>query len=326
MPYPYDIKEINERAAKDPKGFALECEAIYNRKVMEAAASIAERAEISRVVFLSGPSGSGKTTTALKICDAIKNLGIYAHTISMDMYFLTSNREDAPRAEDGQHDLESPYCLDLELLNDHYRSLDRGEEVIIPHFCFNIQDRDVSKGIPLKLGNDEIVIFEGIHALNDMLADEHPNAFKLYISARSDIAENNEVFFKRTWTRLLRRVVRDELFRGMGASRTINMWANVREGEKKYISPFKYKADLLFDSSMAYEVPVMKKLAYKALSEVPDGTERLDELRTLLPALMEFQEVDSKYVPVESILREFIGGGIYESQETLGRRKEDKKR
>ena len=323
MPYPYDINEINKRASKDPKGFALECEAIYNRKVMEAAASISERAQLSRVVFLSGPSGSGKTTTALKICDAIKKLGIHAHTISMDMYFLASDRKEAPRTDDGELDLESPYCLDLKLLNEHYYKLDRGEEVTIPHFCFGKQDRDYSKCKPLKLGKDEIVIFEGIHALNDMLADEHPNAFKLYISARSDIERNHEICFKRTWTRLLRRVVRDELFRGMGALRTLTMWANVRNGEKKYISPFKYKADLLFDSSMAYEVPIMKRFAAKSLSEVPDGTKRLDELRAVLPALLEFEEIDSKLVPPESILREFIGGGIYESQETLGRRIED---
>jgi len=311
MPYPYNISEINRRAIDDPKGFAQECEAIYNRKVMEAAAAISERAEFSRVVFLSGPSGSGKTTTALKICDAIKNLGIYAHTVSMDMYYLPPDREDTPRTDDGEYDLESPYCLDIDLLNVHYKRLNRGEEVVIPHFCFDLQDRDLSKNISLKLAKDEIVIFEGIHALNDLLADRHPDAFKLYISARSDIEENHTVCFKRTWTRLLRRVVRDEMFRGMGASRTLKLWANVREGEKKYISPFKYKADLLFDSSMAYEVPIMKQLAYKAISEVPDGTERLDELRALLPALKEFEEIDSALVPPESILREFIGGGIY---------------
>jgi len=315
MPYPYDIVEINKRAAEDPEGFAYECEAIYNRKVMEAAASISERAQISRVVFLSGPSGSGKTTTAQKICDAIKKLGIYAHTVSMDMYFLASDREAAPRTDDGEYDLESPYCLDLDLLNEHYRNLDNGEEVVIPFFCFNLQNRDPLKTRTLKLGKDEIVIFEGIHALNDMLADEHPNAYKLYISARSDIEDKNEVCFKRTWTRLLRRIVRDELFRGMGASRTLKMWANVRDGEKRYISPFKYKADLLFDSSMAYEVPVMKRFALdairEAIDEVPKDTDRLEEMRALLPALMDFEEVDPGLVPRESILREFIGGGIY---------------
>jgi len=311
MPYPYNRDEINKRSAENPREFAIECEAIYNRKVMEAAAGIHERAQQSRVVFLSGPSGSGKTTTALKICDAIKDLGIYAHTVSMDMYFLAATRDGAPRTDDGEHDLESPYCLDLELLNEHFYKLDRGEKVEIPHFCFEKQDRDLSKSKHLQLGKDEIVVFEGIHALNDMLTDEHPNAFKLYISARSDVETNREVCFKRTWTRLLRRVVRDELFRGMGASRTLAMWANVRKGEKEYISPFKYKADLLFDSSMAYEVPVMKHFAYKALSEVPDGIDRLEELRCLMPALREFEEIDASLVPPESILREFIGGGIY---------------
>jgi uridine kinase len=311
MPYPYDIEAINRQVTDNPKGFALECEAIYNRKVMEAAAGICERSQYSRIVFLSGPSGSGKTTTALKICDAIKNLGIFAHTISMDMYFLSSTREGAPRTDDGEEDLESPYCMDLELLNDHYRALDLGDEVAIPHFCFNMQKRDTEKSKPLKLKENEIVIFEGIHALNDMLADEHPNAFKLYISARSDITYKNEVCFKRTWTRLLRRIVRDELFRGFGALRTLGMWDNVRDGEKKYISPFKYKADLLFDSSMAYEVPVMKQFAANAIKEVPDGTKRQEELRAVLKSLMEFEELDPKLVPPESILREFIGGGIY---------------
>ena len=311
MPYPYDIAMINEQAKKDPKGFALECEAIYNRKVMEAAASICERAQVIGVVFLSGPSGSGKTTTAQKICDAIKGLGIHAHTVSLDKYYQSRDPETAPRTEDGDFDLESPYLLDLELLNDHFHSLARGEEVLIPHFSFNKQERDPSKAISLKLGKDEIVIFEGIHALNDMLADEHPDAFKLYISARSDVINNNEVFFKRTWTRLLRRVVRDELFRGNGAATTLKMWDNVRDGEKKYISPFKYKADLLFDSSMAYEVPIMKRYATKAIHEVPDGTRRQEELRAVLLALLEFEEIDSEIVPPESILREFIGGGIY---------------
>jgi uridine kinase len=312
MPYPYNIKSINKRVAEDPEGFALECEAIYNRKVMEAAAGIYERAQISQVVFLSGPSGSGKTTTAQKICDAINNLGIHAHTVSLDKYYLSQNHDAAPRTDDGEVDLESPFCLDLKLLNEHFHRLEFGEEVLIPHFCFELQERDPSMAAPLKLEENEIVIFEGIHALNDMLADEHPNAFKLYISARSDIEDSSGICFKRTWTRLLRRVVRDELFRGMGASRTLKMWANVRDGEKKYISPYKYKADLLFDSSMAYEVPVMKRFALKAISEVPDGTERLDELRALLPVLREFEEVDPELVPRDSILREFIGGGIYE--------------
>ena len=311
MPYPYNIEETNKRASRDPEGFARECEAIYARKVMEAAAQIKERAEKSRVVFLSGPSGSGKTTTALKIGSALESIKIRAHTVSLDRYYVTLDPKTAPRTDDGEIDLESPFCLDLDQLNDHFTALDRGEGVMIPHFNFKTQSRDRSKEMPLKLGPGEIVIYEGIHALSDMLADGHPDAFKLYISARSDIERGGELFFKRTWTRVLRRVVRDELFRATGASETLKLWANVREGEKKFISPFKHKADVMFDSSMAYEVPVMKRFALKALTEVPDGVDRFDELHALLSALREFEEVDPKFVPPESILREFIGGGMY---------------
>lgn len=314
MPYPYNITNINRRAFEDSKGFARECEAIFNRKVAEAAAMIAERATAadSHVVFLSGPSGSGKTTTARKICDSLENLGMHAHTISLDEYYNSPNPETSPKTESGEYDLESPYCLDLKLLNDHFRLLEEGAEVLIPHFNFEVQKRDPEKAMPLKLGKEEIVIFEGIHALNDMLTDEHPKAFKLYISARSDIERFGEVSFKRTWTRLLRRVVRDEFFRGKGAADTLKMWGTVRDGEKKYISPFKYKADILFDSSLEYEVPVLKRFALKAFSEVPEGTERIEEMRNLLPRLIEFEEIEPEVVPTDSILREFIGGGIYE--------------
>jgi len=314
MPYPYYIDIVNKKAAGDPEGFARECEAIFNRKVAETAATIAEQTEAadSHVVLLSGPSGSGKTTTAQKIRDALKRIGVFAHTISMDKYFVTPDPVTSPRTADGEYDRESPYCLDLELLNSHFYALERGEEILIPHFDFAVQARDPSIKIPLRLGRNEIVIYEGIHALNDLVADEHPEAFKLYISARSDVKNYGRLCFKRTWTRLMRRIVRDELFRGTGAAETLQMWANVRHGEKIYISPFKYKADILFDSSMEYEVPVMKQFALKALGEVPDGIERLDELRTMLPSLKEFEEVDAAFVPGDSILREFIGGGIYE--------------
>ena len=315
MPYPYYIDIINKRAAGDPVGYAHECEAIFDRKVDESAATIAERVEAAncRVVLLSGPSGSGKTTTSHKICDALERIGVHAITVSMDEYFITPSSENYPRTDDGELDLESPFALDLDLLNEHFTKLNIGEEICVPHFDFEKQARSASGTMTLKLQRDEVVIYEGIHALNDMLADNHPNAFKLYISARSDIMHYGKLCFKRTWTRLLRRVVRDELFRGFGAAATLSLWAIVRDGEKKYISPFKYKADLLFDSSMGYEVPVMKNFALKALSNVPDGTDRLEELRMLLPCLLEFQDVDASCVPPSSILREFIGGGTYSS-------------
>jgi uridine kinase len=311
MPYPYKLETINERAAKDPQGFARECEAIFNRKVAETAALIAERSHASRVVFLSGPSGSGKTTTAQKLCDALDGLGVGAETVSIDKYYMPINPDTAPRTDDGELDLESPYCLDLELLEAHFEMLENGMEVIVPHFNFKKQSRDPAKAKPLKLENGGIVIFEGIHALNDMLADTHPQAIKLYISARSDVTLGGETFFKRTWTRLMRRVVRDEMFRGTGASDTLKMWATVRDGEKKYISPFKYKADVLFDSSMEYEIPILKKYALAAFREISEGTPRARQIQELTSRLAEFEDVDEQYVPDDSILREFIGGGKF---------------
>jgi len=313
MPYPYFIENINRRSTCDPAGFARECEAIFNRKVAEAAAMIVERAALtgSHIVFLSGPSGSGKTTTAKKICVALGGLGIRAEAVSMDKYFVAPDPRTSPRTEDGAFDRESPYCLDLDLLNTHIDLLDHCFEVQIPHFSFKLQSRDPVKLLRMKLEHDDIVIFEGIHALNDILSLKHPNAFKLYVSARSDIVSGGALCFKRTWTRLLRRIVRDELFRGMNASDTLRMWANIRHGEKKYISPFKYKADLLFDSSMEYEIPVMKKFALKAFDDIPDGTERIDEYQALLAVLLKTGEIDDSIVPADSILREFIGGSAF---------------
>ena len=314
MPYPYNIETINERAKTDPIEFACECEAIFNRKVAEVAATVAEqtRAVNSHVVLLSGPSGSGKTTTAKKICDALKRIGVQAHSVSLDKYYKVQDPKTAPRTTDGEIDLESPLCLDLELLNEHFCRLNQGLDIVVPHFSFRFQKRDPDREMLLKLERDEIVIFEGIHALNDLVADKHPSAFKLYISARSDIVDSSgEICFKRTWTRLLRRVVRDDFFRAKGAVETLKLWASVREGEKKYISPFKYKADLLFDSSMEYEVPVMKQFALNAFSQIPDDADRKEELKTLLPALMKFKDIDASNVLHDSILREFIGGGTY---------------
>jgi uridine kinase len=314
MPYPYNVEDINRRAISNPSCFASECEAIFNRKVNEAAALIAERsaAANSHVVLLSGPSGSGKTTTAKKICAALKGIGIHAHTVSLDKYYLTPSLKTSPLTEGGEIDLESPYCLDLKLLNEHFHRLNAGDEVVIPHFSFKMQSRDPEKAMSLRLKNGEIVIFEGIHALNDMLTAEHPNATKIYISARSDVQKNGELCFKRTWTRILRRVVRDSLFRGIDVTTTLTTWATVRRGEKEYISPFKYKADLLFDSSMEYEIPVMKRFALNAFGNIPEDMERSEEIRARLPILAEIEEMDPAYVPQDSILREFIGGGLFE--------------
>jgi uridine kinase len=229
----------------------------------------------------------------------------------MDNYFQTLDPKSAPRTPSGEIDYESPRCMDLRLLDEHFRLLNRGLGIRIPHFSFSTQARDSARWTPLALGRDEIVIFEGIHALNDMLAAPHPEAFKLYISARSDVQSAQDVVFKGTWTRLLRRVVRDDKFRATDPQLTLMMWANVRRGEKMYISPYKQRADVLFDSSLLYEVPVMRRYAEPLLANVPNGAERFDEIRAILPALRLFEGADESVVPENSILREFIGGGSY---------------
>ena len=307
----FNLKEINLRASADPGAFAAECEADYTKRLADAAGKICGHMAASPIVLISGPSGSGKTTTAKKLCDELFRRGVTAHTVSFDNYYLPLAPEDAPRAEDGSIDYESPLCLDLPLLNEHFSVLSRGEEITVPHFSFQLKARRKDKEKPLRLQKDEVAVFEGIHAFNDIITDAHPEAFKFYISARSDIHDNGAVCFKGTWIRLMRRTVRDNSFRATDAQETLGMWANVRRGEKKYISPNKNKANILFDSSMPYEVPVLKEYALSVFDKVPDGAERFEELKQILPSLQKFADVDSEFVPPDSILREFIGGGNY---------------
>ena len=314
MPFPYNINNIISRAKTDPKGFAHECEAIYNRKIAEVAATIMEKltAVQNNTVLLSGPSASGKTTTAKKICDSLEKLGVKSHSISLDKYYLPIDPETVPRTANGEVDRESPYCLDLDMLNKHLHDLNLGKEVIIPHFSFTNQVRDPKREMRLKLGADEIVVFEGIHALNDLLTNKHPEAFKLYISALSHIIrDDDEICFYRHWVRLIRRIVRDNNFRGTDPTKTLKIWATVREGENKYILPFKHKADLQFDSSMEYELAVMKKFALKAIDMLPEDDRNAGELQAILPVLNELWDIDDSLVLGDSIIREFIGGGTY---------------
>ena len=307
----YRLEEINARLRADAPGFLAECDAAYESRVEHAAETIIARLEQSPIVLLSGPSGSGKTTTALKIEQALEKRGVNTHTVSMDNYFKTLNRKTAPRTPEGDIDYESPLCMDMDLLNDHFTRLSAGEEVLVPHFEFARQMRSDGRGTPLKLGKNEVAIFEGIHALNDDIAGRHPEATKLYISARSNVMEGEELRFKGTWMRLARRAVRDYNFRGTGVAETMDMWANVRRGEKLYISPFKNKADILLDSSLPYEVSVMKHYAMPLLRAVPEENVRRTELLDLVNAFQWFEEVSPDLVAPDSLLREFIGGGSY---------------
>lgn len=307
----YQLQEINRRIQTDVAEFLAECDQAYAQRVSLAADKILSNLERSPIVLLSGPSGSGKTTTAMKIAEELLRRGVNSRAVAMDNYFVTMNPRTAPRTPEGAVDYESPLCLDMDLLSQHFTALSQGEWILVPKFEFARQMRNDSLGTPLKLEKNEIAIFEGIHALNDDIAGRHPEATKLYISARSNINEGAVLRFKGTWMRLTRRAVRDYNFRGTEVATTLDMWANVRRGEKLYISPFKNRADIVFDSSLPYEVSVMKNYAIPILRSVPEDNERHDEMLQLVEAFQHFEAIDPELVAKDSLLREFIGGGSY---------------
>lgn len=308
----YKLAEINEAIRSDPKAFLDACDRQYAEKVQRAAKIIAKQAERCPIVLLSGPSGSGKTTTAMKISEALAEHGIHSQSLSMDNYYKTYNPKTSPKTPDGKDDLESPDCLNLDLLGEHLRMLAAGKTIHQPiyNFATRIQAGPIGKAMRLK--DNEVVVCEGIHALNDNIAAHCPEALRVYISARSNVVdEDGKMIFKGTWMRLMRRIVRDNNFRGTDAAGTLDMWANVRRGEKKYISPFKERADIKFDTAFPSEVSLLKHYAAPLLQTVPEGAERYQEIRSILPALERFEDVDPALLAPDSLLREFIGGGVY---------------
>ncbi|MEY8387738.1 nucleoside kinase [Oscillospiraceae bacterium 38-13] len=307
----YSLKQINEAIRGDPAAFAQECDAQFARKVENAARKIAEHRSESHIILLSGPSGSGKTTTALKIEEKLEEMGIGTHTVSMDNYFKTFDPDTAPRNRVGAVDYESPFCLDIDLLNQHFAMLDRGEVIHIPKYEFARQMRSDILAQPMRLGPDEMVIFEGIHGLNDIIVGKNPRAFKLYIAARSDIRDGGAMVFDKSWIRLCRRIVRDFKFRGSDAAFTLKLWENVRRGERLYISPYKENADIMFDSSLALSASALKPFVVPLLEEIPKGKYRVTE--DILRAYEKIQPLDEKYIPARSLSREFIGGSPYDN-------------
>ena len=304
------LDDINQRARLDPAAFIRECDAEFDAKVRHVADIIEKNREKSPIVLMSGPSGSGKTTASKKIEEELLKRGINTHALAMDNYFRTIDA-NSPRSANGDLDLESPKCVDMELLSEHFGRLSCGESIDIPKYIFAEQRRSDVPSQTIRLGKNDIVVAEGIHALNDELTVANPYALKLYISARSNVEDDGDVCFKGTWMRLVRRIVRDKLFRGASPDYTLSLWANVRRGEKANISPFKDKADWKFDSSFPYEVCVMKTVAQQLFMNVPKGTERYEEIKSIAPAFDLFEAIDSKLLLPDSLLTEFLGGGKY---------------
>jgi uridine kinase len=208
-------------------------------------------------------------------------------------------------------DFEAPEMMDLDLLGDHFSRLTRGEPILVPHFEFARQMRNDDKGKMLRLGKDEVAIFEGIHALNTKLTADHPEATRLYVSARSNVMDGEDLIFKGTWMRLTRRAVRDYNFRGTDVQGTLDMWANVRRGEKLYISPYKENAHIKFDSSLAFEFAVLKPMVLPLLEAIPAG--KYDVVDDMLRGFEKIEALDQRYVAPDSLAREFIGGSTYDN-------------
>ena len=288
----------------------LTAEALHEKKIAQIADEIAKRKGV-KMVLIAGPSSSGKTTFAKRLGIQLKIHGLNPVTIGTDNYFV--EREDTPRDENGEYDFETIEALDLPLFNDHLTKLINVEEIEVPTFDFKY-GRKQYNGDKLKLGENDILVIEGIHSLNDKVTSTIPkeNKFKIYIS---DLTVLNIDYFNRistTDTRLIRRIVRDNNFRSYSALDTLKRWDSVNKGENKNIFPYQEEADAMFNSSLVYELAVLAKYAKPLLDEIDSSVPEYSEAKRLSTLLEYFDGMEETAIPNNSILREFIGGSIFE--------------
>ena len=307
------IGAVNARTlAGDAGGMIKIAEAFHERKFAEVADAIQEahRSRGTRMVLISGPSSSGKTTSAKRLGIQLGVLGLRPVMISLDDYFV--EREKTPLDENGQYDYEALEAIDLELFNDHLHRLLQGESVDIPRYDF-ITGRRTQHDTPLTLDEHSILIIEGIHGLNPRLTPSVPDAvkFNIYISCFTSVAMDNLSRIATTDNRLLRRLTRDYRQRGSDALQTLSRWASVRRGEERHIFPYQENADVMLNSSLFYEISVLRPFAEKILREVPDTVPEYDEARRMLKFLDNFIPIPPDEIPPTSILREFIGGSSF---------------
>jgi uridine kinase len=286
----------------------LVSEALHEQRVADFADEVADNMQRARLVFIAGPSSSGKTTFAKRLTIQLLAHGIAPFSFEMDNYFV--NRDQTPRDENGQFDFESLHALDLQQLAHDLKHLIAGNTIQMPRFNFVTGQREMGEVVQLE--HDQIIILEGIHGLNPELLPEIPpnQTFRIYVSALTQLNLDRHNRVSTTDTRLLRRIVRDARERGYRALDTISRWESVRRGEKRYIFPFQENADIMFNSALVYELPVLKSLAEPLLLQVPLGTAEFIEAKRLLAFLEWFLPLEDDLVPDNSILREFIGGSI----------------
>ena len=284
-------------------------EALQEKKISQIADTIAGRKEI-KVVLIAGPSSSGKTTFCKRLSVQLLASGVKPVQISLDDYFV--NRVETPKDENGELDYESIYALNIPLINEQFNALFRGEEVELPKYNFQTGKSEKS-GEKLHLGENNILLVEGIHALNPLLTEQiaDDKKFKIYASALTTILLDDHNYIPTTDNRLLRRIVRDYKYRGCSAQDTIHRWPSVRAGENKWIFPYQEQADVMFNTALLFELAVIKPQAEEVLEQVPENCEEYAEAYRLRKFLKYFAPLPFRNLPPTSLLREFLGGSSF---------------
>ena len=307
------VGQLNSKVlAGDASELIKIAEAFHENKLAQVAGCVAEanRERGVRLVLISGPSSSGKTTFAKRLGVQLRVLGLNPVLISLDDYFV--DREKTPRDENGEYDYEALEAIDLEQFNDHLKRLERGESVDIPRYDFISGTRQWHDN-PLQLDERSVLIVEGIHGLNPALTPGVPESrkFKIYVSCFTSVALDNVSRIATSDNRLLRRLTRDYRTRGNDALSTLASWESVRRGEEKHIFPYQENADVMFNSSLFYEISVLRRFAEPILREVPDTVPEYGEAKRMLKFLDNFIPISPEEIPPTSLLREFIGGSSF---------------
>ena len=305
------VGDLNEAILNGHSSHLIQVsEALQEKKIGKIADEIAKRKGI-RLVLIAGPSSSGKTTTCKRLSIQLVTNGIKPIGISLDDYFL--DREKTPLDEKGDFDFEHLHALNLPLFNEQLNALFKGEEVELPRYDFPT-GKSVKSGKKLKLHDDEVLVVEGIHALNPELTAQVPNEqiFRVYASALTTILLDNHNYVPTTDNRLLRRIIRDYKYRGVSALDTIRRWPSVRAGENKWIFPFQENADAMFNTAMLFELAVIKSQAEPLLDQVPENCPEYAEAYRLLKFLRYIKPIPEAHIPPTSLLREFLGGSSFE--------------
>jgi uridine kinase len=300
-------KQIREGKSAE---LVLLAEALHEKKISDIADNVVKRKNV-KVILIAGPSSSGKTTFAKRLGIQLRLNGLKPVTISVDDYFV--ERKDTPLDKNGKYNFECIEAIDLKLFNDNLTTLLNGGEILCPTFDFKEGSKKYT-GKKMSLAEDEVLVIEGIHCLNDKLTESIPKElkYKIYISALTILNIDYYNRISTTDSRLIRRMVRDYNFRGYTAIHTLQIWNSVNNGENQYIFPYQDEADSMFNTSLIYELCVLKKYALPMLEEIDNSYVEYAEAKRLCEFLKYFEDIEDKYVPENSILREFIGGSVFE--------------